>query len=148
MNYIFLSIIGVAILLSGCQSQKVTPKKKEVINTTNKLQSNMSKQPLWINNPDMDGYIGAVGIVKKMSNKKKEKYIAKKIAISKLQEKKRVLLESKIVMKKSANSTTMSSSSNQEITQKSSHYKSDTIVFKDEYSDKDNYYVWMVKDDK
>lgn len=95
-----------------------------------------SEAPKWINNPDLDGYIGSVGIVKEMKNKKKRNYIAKKLAIASLQERKRVLMESSVEKKDSELVST--------IKQSSSHFNDYEIIQKDDYSDGENYYVWVV----
>ena len=95
-----------------------------------------SEAPKWINNPDQGGNFGAVGIVKEMKNKKKRDYIAKKLAIASLQERKRVLMESSVEKR---DSELVSS-----IKQSSSHFNDYELVKKAEYSDGENYYVWVV----
>lgn len=95
-----------------------------------------SEPPKWINNPDMDNNFGAVGIVKEMKNKRKRNYIAKKLAIASLQERKRVLMESKV---EQTDSDTIAT-----IKQSSSHFNDFEVVQKAEYSDGENYYVWVV----
>ena len=138
MKNLSILFLACGILFSGCGSLDVEPKVEKVKskNIEPKVIVQDSNIPKWINNPDIDGYIGAVGIVKKMKNKKKQKYIAKKLAIASLQEQKRVMFESKI--------TKRDSELIQEIKQTSSHYNSYDIIQKAEFSDEENYYVWMV----
>ncbi|MCW8838145.1 MAG: hypothetical protein OQK11_05550 [Thiovulaceae bacterium] len=95
-----------------------------------------SEAPEWINNPDMGGNVGSVGIVKVMKNKRKQNYIAKKLDVASLQERKRVMMESSIEKK---DSELISS-----IKQSSSHFNDYEVVQKAEYSDGENYYVWVV----
>jgi len=95
-----------------------------------------SELPKWVNNPDMGNNFGSVGIVKEMKNKRKQNYIAKKLAIASLQERKRVLMESKIETK---DSELVSN-----IKQSSSHFNDFEIVQKADFSDGENYYVWVV----
>ena len=133
MKNLYTLLLACGIIFSGCGSSKPEVTKKVEVKEQ-KIQD--SKIPKWINNPDIDGYVGAVGIVKKMKNKKKQKYIAKKLAVASLQERKRVMFESKINKR--------DSKLVQEIKQTSSHYNSDNIIVKDEYSDDESYYVWMV----
>lgn len=100
------------------------------------LDISATEIPKWINNPDMGGNIGSVGIVKEMKNKRKRNYIAKKLAIASLQERKRVMMESSV---EKTDSELVSN-----IKQTSSHFNDYEIIQKAEYSDGENYYVWVV----
>ena len=95
-----------------------------------------SQMPAWVNNPDLEGNIGSVGIVKEMKNKRKQHYIAKKLAIASLQERKRVIMESSV----EKNDKEFIS----KIKQSSSHFNNYEVVEKAKYSDGENYYVWVV----
>lgn len=95
-----------------------------------------SEAPKWINNPDMDDNFGSIGIVKDMKNKRKRNYIAKKLAVASLQERKRVMMESSVEKK---DSELVSS-----IKQSSSHFNDYDVEQKADYSDGENYYVWVV----
>lgn len=147
MKNICCTFLAVGIIFSGCGSQKVEAPKKQVVKKAKVKQENIvvSKTPKWIANPDIDGNLGAVGVVKLMKNKKKQKYIAKKLATAELQERKRVMMSSTVdKTDKVKNNGALNSELTQTIKQTSSHFNSDVIIQKAEYSDDESYYVWMV----
>ena len=147
MKKVYLLFVAVAVVFTGCGSQKVqAPKKQEVKKAQpTKASTTVSSIPKWIANPDADGYIGAVGVVKLMKNKKKQNYIAKKLATAELQERKRVMMSSTVdKTDKVKNNGALKSELTQTIKQTSSHFNSDVIIQKAEYSDDKSYYVWMV----
>lgn len=137
-------------MLSGCGSSDVKPAKKEQVKVFKEEVKKLSVVqdslvPKWVANPDTGGNIGAVGVVKLMKNKKKQEYIAKKLAIAELQERKRVMMSSSVDNKELVkNGTVIESDLIQTTKQTSSHFNSDVIVKKAEYSDDESYYVWMV----
>jgi len=140
-------IVTIALFLSACNNSEPIVKKikeKQTSIKAVKVLKNNSNRPLWISNPDLDGNIGSVGVVSKMSNKKKQKYIAKKIAIADLQERKRVLISSKVNEKTKIKNGEKSLEMSSEIEQTSSQFNADKIIQKGEFSGKNNYYVWMV----
>ncbi len=151
MKNFYLLFLALGIVLSGCGSQTPkTPKKQQVqktkiTKTTKVTTPTQSKMPKWIANPDIGGHIGAVGVVKLMKNKKKQNYIAKKLAIAELQERKRVMMSSKVDTKEMVkNGKVVESELTQTTKQTSSHFNADKITQKAEYSDDESYYVWMV----
>jgi len=147
MKKFYVIFVVVGMMLSGCGSQEVqAPKKAKVIKKEVKKQTlPASKTPAWIANPDLNGNLGAVGVVKLMKNKKKQRYIAKKLAVGELQERKRVMMSSSVDTKEVVkNGKVVESDLTHTIKQTSSHINSDIIIKKAEYSDGENYYVWMV----
>jgi len=151
MIKIFLAAI--ILIFTGCGSsqKEATPKQKSSVvkidkkSTLKKKKAIKNTQPKWINNPNIDGQTGAVGIVKLMKNKKKQKYIAKKLAIASLQEQKRVEVDTKVTTSQRVlNNSKSTSYTAQETHQTSNHYKTYDIIQKDDYSDGENYYIWMV----
>ena len=146
MKKVYLLFVAVTVVFTGCGSQKVqAPKKQEVkLAQPTKASITVSSTPKWIANPDADGYTGAVGVVKLMKNKKKQKYIAKKLATAELQERKRVMMSSTVDKTDVVSNDKAKSELTQTIKQTSSHFNSDVIIQKAEYSDDESYYVWMV----
>ncbi len=151
MKSIYLTSFAIALFFSGCVSAQPEPKaikiEPKIMIAKPKAQVKeevISKRPKWIDNPDMDNNTGAVGIVELMDNKKKQRYIAKKLAIASLQERKRVMIKSSISHQESISSDKHSSETRNRIKQTSSHYNAYDIIFKDEYSSDTSYYVWMV----
>ncbi len=152
MKKFYTITLAATLLLSACGTQTPqNPKKQEAQKTKATTVKKASKSiqqstmPKWIANPDTDGHTGAVGVVKLMKNKKKQNYIAKKLAIAELQERKRVMMSSKVDTKEVVkNGKVVNSELTQTTKQTSSHFNSDVIVQKAEYSDGKNYYVWMV----
>ena len=142
----FLILVPVLMFL-GCQSSNKIVKPQQIaqnIVIESDVEVKKDTKPKWINNPNIDGELGAVGIVKLMKNKKKQIYIAKKLAIAALQERKRVEVQSSVSIKQTVVNNHNASVTNYKTTQKSSHFKTDKIVKKAEYSDSENYYIWMV----
>ena len=135
-SFILLVVIAVSFVGCGSSSKSVAVKKVQ----TKKVAKPKNTKPKWIENPDLDGNIGAVGIVKLMENKKKQLYIAKKLATASLQERKRVEIDSQMKLSSGKNGDESSSV----IKQTSSHYNAYDIIQKGEFSDKENYYIWMV----
>jgi len=144
MIQIFLMIT--VLLFTACGTAEVKPKvvKEDKIPKVEVLKKD--PRPLWIDNPNMDAYTGEVGIVKLMKNKKKQKYIAKKIAIAALQNQKRVEIKSEVNIKESYDSATGKtiSGATHEIHQASNHFKTQDLIVKDEYSNDEYYYIWVV----
>jgi len=143
MKKFYLLFLAIGVVFSGCASQKVKPAVDEKVSKA-KIAPVKSKVPSWVANPDANGYTGAVGVVKLMKNKKKQNYIAKKLAIAELQERKRVMMSSDIDKKSVVTNDKEVAELTQTIKQTSSHYNSDIIIQKAEYTDDENYYVWMV----
>jgi len=150
MKKFYVLFLAIGVVFSGCGSQDVKPaidkkvSKAKIAPVKNQKQESTSTTPKWIANPDADGYTGSVGVVKLMKNKKKQNYIAKKLAIAELQERKRVMMSSDIDKKSVVTNDKEVAELTQTIKQTSSHYNSDVIIQKAEYVDDENYYVWMV----
>lgn len=141
MKTVILNLFVISFLLNGCGSPKPSIELTAKSNTTVKKEDTKPKVPLWISTPDMNGYIGGVGVVKKMKNKKKQNYIARKIALANLQERKRVLTESDTVVTQGTDQKVQVKNS---IKQTSSHFNDYETMQKAEYEDSEFYYVWMV----
>lgn len=141
---IYFLPIFLSIFFASCASPAPkTPQKQQKIvlkEKVAKVKKHITTKPQWISNPDLDGNIGAVGIVRLMHNKKKQNYIAKKLAIAELQLRKNVTIESKV--ENTMNNT--NTSSNATITETSETIKYYDIIQRNEFSDDKNYYVWMV----
>ena len=141
MKKIILAVVSLAFI--GCNKAQPTPKEKPQV----KQEKQIAKKtyPQWIDNPNIDGYDGVVGVVKLMKNKKKQEYIATKLAIALYQEQKRVSVNTEVKTKEIVVAGHLAkSTSSQTTTQTSSHFQAEELVKKAEYSDKDNYYIWMV----
>ena len=141
MKKVYLLLVVVAVVITGCGAPKAQAPKKA---TSKKENTIVSKTPKWIANPDTDGYTCAVGVFKIMKNKKKQNYIAKKLATAELQERKRVMMITNVDKTDVVSKDKAKSELTQTIKQTSSHFNSDVIIQKAEYSDDENYYVWMV----
>ena len=146
MKKFYIVLLAISTFFTGCGSPAPEVKKQvEKQTPVKKYTQKTSSIPAWVHNPDMDGYTGSVGIVKLMKNKKKQNYIAKKLAVAELQERKRVMISSSVNNKKKVkNGKIVESESTHTLKQTSSHFNSDVIVQKAEYSDDESYYVWMV----
>ncbi len=149
MKSIYIISFAITLFFSACGSSqpepKVTKPEPKIVKAKPKMKEeiiNSSTLPKWIDNPDMDSNVGAVGIVELMKNKKKQRYIAEKLATASLQERKRVMIESSISNQEG--NTKESTKSLSTIKQTSSHYNAYDIIVKDEYSSDTNYYIWMV----
>lgn len=145
MKKVYLLFVVAAVIFTGCGAPKASAPKKQVEKKAKKENIAVSKTPKWIANPDFGGNLGAVGVVKLMKNKKKQNYIAKKLATAELQERKRVMMSSTVDKTDEVkNNGALKSELTQTIKQTSSHFNSDVIIQKAEYSDDESYYVWMV----
>jgi hypothetical protein len=141
-----LIVLFTIFALFGCQEEpKPKPNQKNKIVNKEKISTKKTKKtqkvlPKWIDNPDLDGNIGAVGIVKVIQNKKKQKYIARKLAIASLMERKNVSVSNEYT------STTRKNKkdSTEKIEEKSDGFMVDEFIVKDEYTDGKNYYIWVV----
>jgi hypothetical protein len=101
--------------------------------------------PDWVDNPNIGGEDGVVGIVKLMKNKKKQEYIATRLAIALYQEQKRVTVNTTVKTNEVVAGGKIAKSTSSQITrQTSSHFQTNKLIKKAEFSDKDNYYIWMV----
>lgn len=132
IKVLFASIL--ALLLSACHSQEPKPTKTQPQTTLK------NTKPKWINNPNIDGYQGAVGVVKLMKNKKKQEYIAKQMAISELMNQKSVTIKSNFT----ADTSSDANKAKSVIEESTQGIRVEDIVKKADYSDGKNYYIWMV----
>jgi len=152
LSVVFISMDGCMNQLSNVSNEQVSTNNKELVSSVDKksnaekqevlLQKSDSKKfPDWILNPDFNNNIGAVGSVNKniVKDRNKQKYMAKKFAISNLQKRKSTMVDSEIETKRGVNK---SSSKTLNIT--TSHFIVDNIMVKDEFEDDNNYYVWVV----
>jgi hypothetical protein len=141
-------LLGIVFAFVGCTNSQtaLTPAPKSVVKKAVQKQVIQKKTyPQWIDNPNIDGEDGVVGIVKLMKNKKKQEYIAKKLAIASYQEQKRINIDTTTKTNQSVSGNSYATSSSSQITrQTSNHFKTNTMVKKAEFSDKENYYIWMV----
>ncbi|SFV75283.1 hypothetical protein MNB_SM-3-11 [hydrothermal vent metagenome] len=135
-------VFAVAFFIAGCHQQQIKTESKKVKKENSQQQI---QYPKWIDNPNMDGERGAVGIVKLMKNKKKQEYLAKKLAIASYQEQKRVIVDSTINTSETVkNNNDVTTTSSMLTRQTASHFKTEKMVKKADFSDKENYYIWMV----
>jgi len=140
----FLLLVGSIFL--GCGGTTATPTKAVQQKTKHlpekrKNTKNCKKVlPKWIKNPDFNKNIGAVGVVKLNKNKKKQKYIAKRLAVAQLMERKSVQVESSY----SSKQTNKQTKHTQTIQEHSDGTVVDEFEVKGEYSDAKNYYIWVV----
>jgi len=141
MKILLIAVVG--LLFLGCQTQphpKTTPTSTKA-HKTSKVQKNTKKVlPKWINNPDFGGNVGAVGVVKLNKNKKKQKYIAKRLAIAQLMERKSVQVSSEYT----SNDGGKVAHHTQRVEEQTDGMVVDEFEVKDEYSDGKNYYLWVV----
>jgi len=141
MKNIILVVTTLAFI--GCNQAQPTPKEKP--QEIKKVQVVKKTYPSWIDNPNINGEDGVVGVIKLMKNKKKQEYIATRLAIALYQEQKRVSVNTTVKTGEVvAAGNVVKSTSSQTTTQTSSHFQVEQLVKKAEYSDKENYYVWMV----
>ena len=133
-------LVGLSILLlmSGCGGAKAPQQVKQ-----DKVKSSV---PAWINNADLDGNVGAVGIVlkAKIKNPKKRLYIAKKLGIAALQERKSAFVSSSLDRSTKVVNGKVKKELNQKINISSSSFATENIVVKDTYVDDKNLYVWGI----
>ena len=145
MKLVILSLS--VMMLVGCNSSNKVevPKKVDTIKKVVKKKVVKKSYPDWVDNPNIEGQEGAVGIVKLMKNKKKQEYIAKRLAIALYQEQKRVQVDTTVTTDEEVVGGSVVKSKSSQIThQTSNHFQTQTFVKRAEFSDKDNYYIWMV----
>jgi len=136
--------VVLGLFLVGCggsnQPQTATKAKKAIVKKT----EDRSGRPLWVSNPNLDGYKGVLSIVskKKIKNKKKLYYVAKMKARAAFEARKGTSVDSSSSIK-TAMSGNMSYNENIKI--KSNSIQTATLIVKDTYEDKDNFYMWMVE---
>ncbi|MEA2049170.1 MAG: hypothetical protein U9O56_00330 [Campylobacterota bacterium] len=126
----------------GCTSTtKTTTQKKEIKKPTKDSQG----RPLWVSNPDFGGNIGVVSIVskKKIKNKKKLHYIAKLKAQAAFESRKGTRVDAN---SQASISSDGSSSYEENIKTSSNSVQTVSLIEKAKFEDKDNYYLWMVKE--
>ncbi|MCK5294762.1 MAG: hypothetical protein KAJ49_08925 [Arcobacteraceae bacterium] len=135
-------IFGLVFSIIGCSKSNTI--KQIPVKKTTKTISNDGK-PLWISNPNMDGYIGVVSVVskKKIKNKKKLTYIATMKARAEFQTRKGTNIDS-------TSQTKVDSTGKMDYSEKvkisSTHIQTTKLVVKKTFEDKDNFYMWMVVD--
>jgi len=143
-----LLAIGLVFIMQGCSKDidvsktliKTFQNKSEVKHTSN---SKLKKLPPWVSNPNVDGYVGVVSIVPKakIKNKKKLYYIAKLKARAAFETRKGTNIDSSSQIKTNTNGKT---SYSEQVKISSFHIQTDSLVVKDTFEDKDNFYMWMV----
>jgi len=152
---IVLGGIVLPLFMVGCSSNskqlqtsksvtKVSKKQQKIDTSKNKLAKS-STLPKWVDNPDLDGNVGVVAIVKK-GNKSKKKiiYIAKMKAQASLQARKSTMVDSKTIIKKQRRGNSYKRDVQKEVKLTSNSFATDNLTIKDTYEDKNNFYLWMV----
>jgi len=136
LKNIFISFV-VLVFVSGCGASKTPPAQKAVVKNT---------IPAWIDNPDFDGNIGAVGTVlkSKVKNPKKRAYIGKRLAIAALQERKNAFVDSSLKTSQEFKNGKVKKHLTQKIKITSSSFATNNMIVKATYEDSENLYVWVV----
>ena len=149
--------VGLVFVIAGCAKNESINKqsvKKQVENFTSMKKngkitvintgSNTQKRPLWVSNPNMNGFKGVVSIVstKKIKNKKKLYYIAKMKARAAFETRKGTNIDSSSQTK---TDTSGKMSYAEKVKISSSHIQTDSLIVKDTFEDNNSFYMWMVQ---
>jgi hypothetical protein len=139
-----LTIVVLTISFSGCGSNSKPTPPLAVKKTVAKIDKKDSQgRPLWLSNPNIDGYQGVVSVVskQKVKNKKKLLYIAKMKAQAAFQTRKGTIVDSTTKIRTTTSGET---SLNEKVKISSCHIQTNKLIVKDTFEDKKNFYMWMV----